>query len=102
MTIPRHTRLMFVVMFLGYNQYQAGWVYVFIRPGAHKDSTGSGSGFKVSQKTGPRLKVSSNRLGEAGNQTRLEFHSNSKVIILVFQGIIMRILFLCSCLADTT
>ena len=32
-------------------------------------STGSGSGFKESQKTGQRLKVSSDRLGEAGNRT---------------------------------
>ena len=29
-------------------------------------STGSGSGFKASQKTGQRLKVSSDRLGETG------------------------------------
>ena len=32
-------------------------------------SSGSGSGFKASQKTGQRLKVSSDRLGEARNQT---------------------------------
>ena len=37
--------------------------------GAPEDSTGSGSGFKASQKTGPRLKVSSDRLREAGNRT---------------------------------
>ena len=35
----------------------------------------------------PWLKVSSYRLGEARNQTKLEFHSNSEVMILAFQGI---------------
>ena len=39
-------------------------------PGTPEDSTGSGSGFKASQKTGPQLKVSSDRLGEAGNPFR--------------------------------
>ena len=34
-------------------------------PGAPEGSTESGSDFKASQKTGPRLKVSSDRLGEA-------------------------------------
>ena len=38
-------------------------------PGTLEGSTGSGSGFKASQKTGQRLKVSSERLGEAGNRT---------------------------------
>ena len=86
--------LLFVVVFLGYNSqfwpsvlcfcgfmYRrrnaclwpcslavpvlAGWVYGFV-VGALE---GSGSGFKASQKTGLRLKVSSNRLGEAGNRT---------------------------------
>ena len=37
--------------------------------GTPKGSTGSGSGFKASQKTGQWLKVSSDRLGEAGNRT---------------------------------
>ena len=46
----------------------AGWVYAFC-PGTLEGSTGSGSGFKASQKTGPRLKVSSDRLGKAGNRT---------------------------------
>ena len=36
-------------------------------PGAPESSTGSGSGFKASQKSGPRfIKVSSDRLGEPG------------------------------------
>ena len=34
-------------------------------PGAPEGSTGSDSGFKASQKTGPWLKASSDRLGEA-------------------------------------
>ena len=58
-------------MFLGYNQYWpvGSMVFVVLFPGAPESSTGSGSGFKASHKTGPRLKVSSNRLGEAGNRT---------------------------------
>ena len=39
---------------------------VVLCPGTPEGSTGSGSGFKASQKTGQRLKVSSDRLGEAG------------------------------------
>ena len=38
-------------------------------PGTPEGSTGSGSGFKPSQKTGPRPKVSSDRLRQAGNRT---------------------------------
>ena len=36
--------------------------FVVLCPGTPEGSTGSGSGFKSSQKTGQRLKVSSNRL----------------------------------------
>ena len=45
------------------------WVYFFVVlcPGTPEGSIGSGSGFKASPKTGQRLKVSSDRLGEAGN-----------------------------------
>ena len=39
--------------------------FVILCPGTPKGSTGSGSGFKASQKTGQQLKVSSDRLGEA-------------------------------------
>ena len=39
-------------------------------PGAPEGSTSSGSGFKVSQETGPRLKVSSDRLLEPGIKLR--------------------------------
>ena len=46
-------------------------LFVVLCPGTAEGSTGSDSGFKASQKTGQRLKVSSHRLGEAGNQTFL-------------------------------
>ena len=44
-------------------------LFEVICPGTPEGSTGSGSGFKASQKMGQRLKVSSDRLGEAGNRT---------------------------------
>ena len=44
-------------------------LFVVLCPGTPEGSTGSGSGFKASQNTGQRLKVSSDRLGEAGNRT---------------------------------
>ena len=44
-------------------------LFVVLCPGTPEGSTGSGSGFKASQKTGQRLKVLSDRLGEAGNRT---------------------------------
>ena len=44
-------------------------LFVVLCPGTPEGSTGSGSDFKASQKTGQRLKVSSDRLGEAGNRT---------------------------------
>ena len=49
----------------------AGWVYAFVVlcPGTPEGSTGSGSDFRTSQKTGQRLKVSSDRMEEAGNRT---------------------------------
>ena len=62
---------MVVAVFLGYNQYWPGGFMVLwsLMSRSTRRLTGSGSDFKASQKTGPRLKVSSNRLGEAGNQT---------------------------------
>ena len=46
-----------------------GMLLVVLCPGTPEGSTGSDSGFKASQKTGQRrLKVSSDRLAEAGNQ----------------------------------
>ena len=44
-------------------------VFVVLCPGTPEGSTGSGSGFKASQKTGQLLEVSSDRLEEAGNRT---------------------------------
>ena len=53
-----------------YQYWPGGFmVLVVLCPGTPECSTGSGSGFNVSQKSGQRLKVSSDRLGEAGNQT---------------------------------
>ena len=42
-------------------------LFVDLCPGTPEGSTRSDSGFKASQKTAQWLKVSSNRLGEAGN-----------------------------------
>ena len=52
-------------------QYWLGGLKIFVVlcPGTLEGSTGSGSGFKASKKTGQQLKVSSDRLGEAGNRT---------------------------------
>ena len=56
-------------------------LFVVLCPGTSEGSAGSGSGFKASQKTGQRLKVSSNRLGEAGNRTYAHL-----VFVAVFLG----------------
>ena len=60
--------LFFVAVFLG-RFLVLCLLCVFLRPGAPERTAGSGSDFKASQKTRPRLKVSSNRLGEVGNRT---------------------------------
>ena len=53
-----------------YQYWPGGFMlFVVLCPGTPEGSNGSGSGFKASQKTGQRLKVSSDRLGEAGNRT---------------------------------
>ena len=53
-----------------YQYWPGGFIlFVVLCPGTPEGSTGSGSGFKASQKTGQRLKVSSDRLGEGGNRT---------------------------------
>ena len=53
-----------------YQYWPGGFmIFVVLCPGTPEGSPGSGSGFKASQKTGQRLKVSSDRLGEAGNRT---------------------------------
>ena len=46
-------------------------VFVVLCPGTPERSSGSGSGFKASQKTGQWLKVSSDRLEEADNILQL-------------------------------
>ena len=43
--------------------------FAVLCPGTNEGSTSIGSGFKASQKMGQRLKVSSDRLKEAGNRT---------------------------------
>ena len=52
------------------HQYWPGgfMLFVVLCPGTPEGSTGSGSGFKASQKTVQRLKISFDRLGEAGNR----------------------------------
>ena len=73
--IPYTTAASLVIFFCGrvpwlYQYWPGGFMlFVVLCPGTPEGSTGSGSGFKASQKTGQRLKVSSNRLEEAGNRT---------------------------------
>ena len=63
-------------------------LFVVLCPGTPEGSTGSGSGFKASQKTGQRPKVSSDRLGEAGNRTgRLVNCKNVVTVITCIFGI---------------
>ena len=53
-----------------YQYWPGGFMlFVVLCLGTPEGSTGSGSGFKASQKTGQQLKVSSDRLGEAVNRT---------------------------------
>ena len=60
-------------------------LFVVLCPGTPEGSTGSGSGFKASQKTGQRLKVSSDRLGEAGNQnSRWHFMAQKLNVLIEF------------------
>ena len=62
---------MCVAVFLGYNKYwlRGLMIFVVLCPGTPKGSTSSSSCFKASQKTGLQLKVSFDRLREAGNKT---------------------------------
>ena len=66
--------LLFVAVFLGCTSTGRLdlcflWFYVLELQKAQPASTDSGSGFKLSQKTGQQLKVSSDRLGEVGNRS---------------------------------
>ena len=62
-------------------QYWPGGLILFVVlcPGTPEGSTGSGSGFIASQKTGQRLKFSSDRLGEAGNRTYIPYTTAASV-----------------------
>ena len=60
-------------------------LFVVLCPGTPEGSTGSGSGFKASQKTGQRLKVSSDRLGEAGNLRPIFIATEPLALIIGFQ-----------------
>ena len=62
--------MFFVAVFLGCTSTDRVGLcfFVVLCPGTPECSTGSGSGFKASQKTGQRLKVSSDRLREAGTR----------------------------------
>ena len=64
-----HTNLCFCGRVPWLYQYWPGgfMLFVVLCPGTPEGSTGSSSGFKASQRTGQRLKVSSDRLGEAGS-----------------------------------
>ena len=61
----------FVAVFLGYDQYWPGGFMVLWRFYVQEHPKAQPAVvlvFKASQKTRPRLKVSSDRLGEAGNR----------------------------------
>ena len=58
-------------------------LFVVLCPGTPEGSTGSDSGFKASQKTGQRLKVSSDRLGEAGNRTCDPWFTVIKLLLIL-------------------
>ena len=79
---------MFVVVFLGYNQYWLGgfMVLLCLCPGAPTGAAGSGSGFNAFQKTVPRLKVPSDRLGEARHQTCDPWFTRQRIIPLNHSG----------------
>ena len=73
-----------------YQFWPGGFMLFVVQcPGTPEGSTGSGSGFKVSQKTGQQLKVSSDRLGEAGNRTCDPWftrHRSKCVFVAMFLG----------------
>ena len=69
-------------------------IFVVLCPGTPEGLTSSGSGFKASQKTGQRLKVSSDRLGEAGNRTCDPWFTRHRFIPLHHGGFYVLLLFL--------
>ena len=66
-------------------QYWSGafMLLVVLCPGTPEGSTGSSSGFKASQKTGQRFKVSSDRVEEAGNRTCDPWFTRHRFILFV-------------------
>ena len=74
-----------------YKYWPGGFMlFVVLCPGTPEGSTGSGSGFKASQKTVQRLKVSSDRLGEAGNQTCDPWFTRHRFILYSYFSLIYR------------
>ena len=68
-----------------YQYWPGGFMlFVVLCPGTPEGSTGSGSGFKASQKTGQRLKVSSDRLGEAGNHRKINDERRNVLFLTLF------------------
>ena len=64
-----------------YQYWPGGFMlFVVLCPRTPEGSTGSSSGFKASQKTGQRLKVSSDRLEEAGNRTCDPWFTRHRII----------------------
>ena len=59
-------------------------ILVVLCPETPDGSTRSGSGFKASQKTGQRLKVSSDRPGEAGIRTCDPWLTRQKKLFVAF------------------
>ena len=79
-------------------------LFVVLCPRTPEGSTGSGSGIKASLKMGQRLKVSSERLGEAGNRTCDPWFTKHRFIPFTTAAHIYWVLacalsyFLCKCL----
>ena len=64
---------------------RVGHGFVILCPGTPEGSTSSGSGFKASQKMGQRLKVSSDRLGEAGNRTWDPWFTRHRLLFFILK-----------------
>ena len=68
-----------------YQYWRGGFMFlVVLCPETPDGSTRSGSGFKASQKTGQRLKVSSDRTGEAGIRTCDPWLTRPKQLFVAF------------------
>ena len=81
-----------------YQYWPGGFMlFVVLCPGTPEGSTGSGSGFKAPQKTGQRLKVSSDRLGEARNRTCDPWFTRHRLISYTTAASLRHIVFLWPC-----